>query len=102
MKMIKKWMIYFFYNRNRTGLLSFQGFCEYYLVLIQNKIYSFRDYYSLIYNNLLEYIINNIEEFDINSNNIVSNLYKILKQKIYKLSLFNNIDKQLIQYFFLI
>ena len=58
-----------------------KNFVNIYLDLIKNKIDYFKDYYSLIYNNLLEYIINNIEEFDINSNNIFSNLYKISKKK---------------------
>ena len=86
--------IFFEYNRNRNGLLTFNEFCKFNLDLIQNRIYYIKDYNS----NLLEYILNNIEEFDINSNNIFSNLYKISKQKIYKLSLFINIDKIFIEF----
>ena len=88
----------FRYNINRTVLLSFKGFCDIYFSIIQNKIYRFKDYYSLIYNILLKQIINNIEEFDINSNNIFSNLNKISKQSIYKLSLLINIDTIFLQF----
>ena len=86
--------IFFEYNLNRNGLLTFNEFCKLNLDLIQNRIYYLKYYNS----NLLEYILNNIEEFDINSNNIFSNLYKISKQKIYKLSLFINIDKIFIEF----
>ena len=89
--------IFFKYSRNRNGLLTFEEFCEFNLNLIKYKIDDFKDY-NLIINNLLEYILNNIEEFDINSNNIFSNLNKISKQKIYKLSLFFNIDKIFIEF----
>ena len=65
--------IFLEYNRNRNGLLTFEEFCEFNLDLIQHRFYYLKDYNS----NLLEYILNNIEEFDINSNNIFSNLYKI-------------------------
>ena len=86
--------IFFKYNRNRNGLLTFDEFCEFNLDLIKYGLYYLEDYNS----NLLEFILNNIEEFDINSNNIFSNLYKISKQKIYKLSLFININKIFIEF----
>ena len=72
------------YNINNDGLLLFEEFLKFYFDLIKNKInVVWDDLYRLGYNNLLEknkeidyeYILNNIEEFEIND--LFSNLLKI-------------------------
>ena len=93
------------YDIDNDGLLSFEDFNHFYLNSIKNKIDSvWKHLYLLGYNNLLEnnkkidyyYILNHEEEFEISTNN---NIMKILKEKIYKFSLFNIIYKIFLQYF---
>ncbi len=93
------------YDIDNDGLLSFEDFIQFYLNSIKNKIDSvWKHLYLLGYNNLLEknkeidyyYILNHEEEFEISK---YTNIMKISKEKIYKLSLFDDIDKIFLQYF---
>ena len=91
------------YDIDNDELLSFEDLQNFYLDSIKNDNDNVWKYlYSLGYNNLLEntkeidynYILNHPEEFEKSS---YLNLIKISKEKIYKLSLFMNIDKTILQ-----
>ena len=99
--------LFFNYDLDNDRLLSFEEYFQFYCDSIKNKINVVWDnLYSLGYNNLLEqskeididFIINNLDKFDINPNHIFFNLYNISKEKIYQLSLLINIDKIFIQF----
>ena len=93
------------YNINNDGLLLFEEFLKFYFDSIKDKINVVWDnLYSLGYNNLLEkdkeidyeYILNNLEEFEIND--LFSNLLKISNEKIYKITLLMNTKKEFIKF----
>ena len=92
------------YDIDNDELLSFEDLQNFYLDSIKNDIDNVWKYlYSLGYNNLLEntkeidynYFFNHPEEFEPGP---YLNLMKISKEKIYKLSLFMNIDKTILQF----
>ena len=94
------------YDIDNDGLLSFEDLNDFYLNSVKINIDNiWRFLYTLGYNNLLEknkeidyyYILNNEEEFEISKH--INKIQKISKEKIYKLSLFDIIDKIFLQYF---
>ena len=87
------------YDLDNDNLLTFNDFSLFFYDMINEKSHIVWKYlYSLGYNNLLEknkevdyeYIINHLEEFEISI--IFTNLLKICDKKIFKLSLFMDID----------
>ena len=93
-----------FSKYSNNELLSFEDFINYYLNSITNKIDNVGNYLSSLgYNNLLEKnkeidfnnILNYSKEFEKSS---YSNIIKISKEKIFKLSFFMSIDKIFLQY----
>ena len=102
----KERIYYFFkYNINNDGLLLFEEFLKFYFDSINDKIKVVWDnLYSLGDNNLLEKIKklimiiykNNLEEFE--KNDEFSNLLKIFHEKIYKITLLMDINKEYLKF----
>ena len=104
---ISKYIDFLFsrYDKDDDGLLSFEDIMNFFFTLINyDNNHFWKSLFSLGYNNLLEYkkeidynyFFNHPEEFEPGP---YLNLMKISKEKIYKLSLFINVENKILQYF---